>query len=117
MLLKYDVKQTNQIRLRCRNLIYFIILNRLTNNLASSLLTVALFSLSQLAWSWSVTAEVFGLNNFLIALLIYLTVLFEETDCPNIKLRVSHVDFSIIIQCKFKVLTDELYRQNDIWYE
>ena len=63
---------------------------------------MALFSLSQLAWSWSVTAEVFGLNNFFIALLIYLTVLFEETDCPNIKLRVSHVDFSIIIQCKFK---------------
>ena len=62
---------------------------RLTNNLAASLVTVALFSLSQLTWSWSVTAEVFGLNNFFIALLLYLTVLFEETDCPNIKIRVS----------------------------
>ena len=79
---------------------------------------MALFSLSQLAWSWSVTAEVFGLNNFFIALLIYLTVLFEETDCPNIKLRVSHVDFPLLFNVNlFKVLTDELYRQNNIWYE
>ena len=66
-----------------------LFLPRFTGNLGCSLVTVALFNLNQLAWSWSVTAEVFGLNNLFVALLMYLMVLFEETDCPNIKMRVS----------------------------
>ncbi|KAI0234820.1 Transmembrane protein 260 [Lamellibrachia satsuma] len=56
-----------------------LIVLRLTNGcLASSLLTTSLFALSKLTWTWSVTAEVFGLNNLFVAVLMLLVVLFES---------------------------------------
>ncbi|KAK2182241.1 hypothetical protein NP493_359g00020 [Ridgeia piscesae] len=53
---------------------------RLTSGcIASSLLTTGLFALSRLTWTWSVTAEVFGLNNLFVAVLMLLVVLFESS--------------------------------------
>ncbi len=61
---------------------------RLTGSVACSLVSVVLFNLNQLTWTWSVTAEVFGLNNLFVTLLLFLLTKFEQTDCPNVKIRV-----------------------------
>ena len=54
--------------------------SRLTDGwVASSLLTTGLFALSKLTWTWSVSAEVFGLNNLFVAVLMLLAILFEST--------------------------------------
>jgi len=42
----------------------------LTGCVGSSLLAVGVFSFNKLTWSWSVSAEVFGLNNLFAALLM-----------------------------------------------
>ena len=56
------------------------LLFRLTDGcVASSLLTTGLFAISKLTWTWSVSAEVFGLNNLFVAVLMFLAVLFEST--------------------------------------
>ncbi len=69
---------------------------RLTGSVACSLVSVVLFNLNQLTWTWSVTAEVFGLNNLFVTLLLFLLTKFEQTDCPNVKIRVSkHLFFCL----------------------
>lgn len=50
---------------------------RLTRCVGSSLLAVGLFSVSKLTWTWSVSAEVFGLNNCFVGLLMVLAVDFD----------------------------------------
>jgi hypothetical protein len=43
-------------------------------------MAIGLFSLCRLTWTWSVSAEVFGLNNLFIALLMILTVNMDSID-------------------------------------
>ena len=43
---------------------------RLTDCVGSSLLAVGVFAFNKLTWSWSVSAEVFGLNSLFAALLM-----------------------------------------------
>lgn len=43
-------------------------------------MAIGLFSLCRLTWTWSVSAEVFGLNNLFIALLMILTVSMDSID-------------------------------------
>jgi len=43
---------------------------RLTGCVGSSLLAVGLFAFNKLTWHWSVSSEVFGLNNLFAALLM-----------------------------------------------
>ena len=66
--------------------------------MASSLLTTGLFALSRLTWTWSVSAEVFGLNNLFVAVLMLLAILFESTihDTHNMS---KVCTLSIVIYC------------------
>jgi len=50
---------------------------RLTGCVGSSLLAVGVFAFNKLTWSWSVSAEVFGLNNLFAALLMSQVVDFD----------------------------------------
>jgi len=50
--------------------IYCVVCVRLTGCVGSSLLAVGIFSFNKLTWNWSVSAEVFGLNNLFTALLM-----------------------------------------------
>ena len=43
---------------------------RLTGCVGSSLLAVGIFAFNKLTWNWSVSAEVFGLNNLFAAMLM-----------------------------------------------
>ncbi|XP_013409031.2 transmembrane protein 260-like, partial [Lingula anatina] len=52
---------------------------RLTRSHPAAILSAGLFALSPLTWSWATTAEVFSLNNFFIALLMLLSVQFEQS--------------------------------------
>ena len=51
----------------------------LTHDRSAALLSVALFSFSRLTWMYSITAEVFSLNNFFVALLILTLMFFYRT--------------------------------------
>ncbi|XP_051889316.1 transmembrane protein 260 [Pristis pectinata] len=51
--------------------------SRLSGSIAGGTLAAGLFAFSRLGWLWSVTAEVFSLNNFFIGLLMVLTVRFS----------------------------------------
>jgi len=47
-----------------------VVCTRLTGCVGSSLLAVGVFAFNKLTWNWSVSAEVFGLNNLFAALLV-----------------------------------------------
>ena len=49
---------------------YLVVCIRLTGCVGSSLLAVGVFALNKLTWNWSISAEVFGLNNLFAALLM-----------------------------------------------
>lgn len=51
---------------------------RITGSMAAGLLGAGMFSFSRLTWTWSVTAEVFALNNLLVALLLVVAVYFNQ---------------------------------------
>lgn len=53
------------------------------------LVATGVFSLSPLAWMWSVTAEVFGLNNLMVAALMLVAVLFDQASDETERLKVS----------------------------
>ena len=63
--------------------------DRLTCCHGSSFFALALFSLSGLSWTWSVTAEVFGLNNLFVGALILVAVIFDNTRDQVHTLKVS----------------------------
>ncbi|KAL5008068.1 hypothetical protein ScPMuIL_013649 [Solemya velum] len=63
---------------------------RQTTNMSAAILCVGLVCFGRLVWTWSVTAEVFAMNNFFIALLMVITVWFEETTKENL-LKVSMI--------------------------
>ena len=56
----------------------FIFFFRLTSDIGVSYVAVGFFCLNRLTWFYSVGAEVFALNNLLIAVMMYLTVQFEK---------------------------------------
>ena len=56
----------------------FISFFRLTSDIGVSYVAVGFFCLNRLTWFYSVGAEVFALNNLLIAVMMYLTVQFEK---------------------------------------
>ncbi|BFZ12455.1 hypothetical protein BsWGS_15494 [Bradybaena similaris] len=57
--------------------VVYLLIYRLTFSCSSSLLGACMFSLSRLTWSWSVSAEVFSLNNLLVASLMLAAVKFD----------------------------------------
>jgi len=54
----------------CVRAVADVVCVRLTGCVGSSLLAVGIFAFNKLTWSWSVSAEVFGLNNLFAALLM-----------------------------------------------
>lgn len=52
---------------------------RLTRSPAAAVLAVGLWGWSKLTWAWSITAEVFALNNLFVALLMFLALKFEDS--------------------------------------
>uniref|UniRef100_X1Z2A4 DUF2723 domain-containing protein n=1 Tax=Capitella teleta TaxID=283909 RepID=X1Z2A4_CAPTE len=64
---------------------------RVTSCFGSSLLAFSLFSFSRLTWTWSASAEVFALNNFLIAVIILIAVIFEQTTDPLKLLKIARL--------------------------
>lgn len=51
---------------------------------SSAVLAAGLFALNPIVWTYSSHAEVFPLNNFLVCILLYLTVRFFETKDVNV---------------------------------
>ncbi|KAK3583319.1 hypothetical protein CHS0354_038928 [Potamilus streckersoni] len=56
---------------------------RLKCSLGAAVFGTFLFFFGKLAWTWSITAEVFGMNNLFVALLLYLMVCFEDAKEPK----------------------------------
>ncbi|XP_003408713.3 protein O-mannosyl-transferase TMEM260 isoform X1 [Loxodonta africana] len=59
------------------SLLFFTVF-RLSGSYAGGILAAGVFSFSRLTWQWSISAEVFSLNNLFVGLLMALTVHFEE---------------------------------------
>ena len=58
--------------------ILLLAVRRWTRNHWAGLLTAGLFAFSPLVWRYAVVAEVFALNNLIVALMIYLAVRYQE---------------------------------------
>ena len=58
--------------------ILLLAVRRWTRNHWAGLLAAGLFAFSPLVWRYAVVAEVFALNNLIVALMIYLAVLYQE---------------------------------------
>ena len=57
---------------------------RWSRNIWAGITAAGLFAFSSLTWRWSVAAEVFALNNFFIALLLYLSVRYWQSRELNV---------------------------------
>uniref|UniRef100_A0A670HVK7 Transmembrane protein 260 n=1 Tax=Podarcis muralis TaxID=64176 RepID=A0A670HVK7_PODMU len=57
---------------------FFYTVARLSGKHAAGIFAVGMFSFSRLTWQWSITAEVFSLNNLFVGLLMALCVRFRE---------------------------------------
>uniref|UniRef100_UPI00398F7EFD protein O-mannosyl-transferase TMEM260 isoform X1 n=1 Tax=Pristiophorus japonicus TaxID=55135 RepID=UPI00398F7EFD len=62
---------------------------RLSGSYCGGILAAGLFAFSRLAWQWSVTAEVFALNNFFVGLLMVLTVRFSAAPTARERSKLS----------------------------
>lgn len=69
---------------------------RLSGSHAGGILAAGVFSFSRLTWQWSITAEVFSLNNLFVGLLMALTVRFEEAAAAKERSKVRYFDQSEI---------------------
>ncbi|XP_078492165.1 protein O-mannosyl-transferase TMEM260 [Ciona intestinalis] len=58
--------------------VLFSLLHRMTGSILSGVFTSSVFAFSQSTWMWSITAEVFSLNNFFIVSLLWVTIRFSE---------------------------------------
>ncbi|XP_061468458.1 protein O-mannosyl-transferase TMEM260 isoform X2 [Rhineura floridana] len=58
--------------------LFFYTVVRLSGKHAAGIFAVGMFSFSRLTWQWSITAEVFSLNNLFVGLLMALSVRFQE---------------------------------------
>ena len=56
----------------------FLSIFKLTKNNWAALLAAGLFAFSPLIWAYAVVAEVFGLNNFFISLMLYLMIRYYQ---------------------------------------
>ncbi|XP_060549526.1 protein O-mannosyl-transferase TMEM260 isoform X3 [Pantherophis guttatus] len=64
---------------------------RLSGSQAAGVFAVGMFSFSRLTWQWSITAEVFSLNNLFVGLLMALSVQFEEATTANERSKICKV--------------------------
>ncbi|XP_058018975.1 transmembrane protein 260 isoform X2 [Ahaetulla prasina] len=64
---------------------------RLSGSQAAGVFAVGMFSFSRLTWQWSITAEVFSLNNLFVGLLMALSVLFEEATTAKERSKICKV--------------------------
>ncbi|XP_050192414.1 transmembrane protein 260 [Myiozetetes cayanensis] len=62
---------------------------RLSGSYAGGILAAGVFSFSRLTWQWSITAEVFSLNNLFVGLLMALTAHFEEASTAKERSKIS----------------------------
>ncbi|NXT35965.1 TM260 protein, partial [Pelecanoides urinatrix] len=62
---------------------------RLSGSYAGGILAAGVFSFSRLTWQWSITAEVFSLNNLFVGLLMALTAHFEEAPTAKERSKIS----------------------------
>ncbi|NWR11190.1 TM260 protein, partial [Paradoxornis webbianus] len=62
---------------------------RLSGSYAGGILAAGVFSFSRLTWQWSITAEVFSLNNLFVGLLMALTARFEEAPTAKERSKIS----------------------------
>ncbi|KFW76725.1 Transmembrane protein 260, partial [Manacus vitellinus] len=61
----------------------------LSGSYAGGILAAGVFSFSRLTWQWSITAEVFSLNNLFVGLLMALTAHFEEASTAKERSKIS----------------------------
>ncbi|NXM65971.1 TM260 protein, partial [Serilophus lunatus] len=64
---------------------------RLSGSCAGGILAAGVFSFSRLTWQWSITAEVFSLNNLFVGLLMALTAHFEEASTAKERSKISQL--------------------------
>ncbi|XP_026509990.1 transmembrane protein 260 isoform X2 [Terrapene carolina triunguis] len=72
------------------SLLYYTVF-RLSGSYAGGVLAAGVFSFSRLTWQWSISAEVFSLNNLFVGLLMALTVHFEEAATAKERSKISKV--------------------------
>ncbi|KAJ7406362.1 hypothetical protein BTVI_65735 [Pitangus sulphuratus] len=65
------------------------LMKRLSGSYAGGILAAGVFSFSRLTWQWSITAEVFSLNNLFVGLLMALTAHFEEASTAKERSKIS----------------------------
>ena len=58
----------------------FSIFYRVTKSKGSAIIGISFWCFSKLTWTWSITAEVFGMNNLFVAMVMYLMVCFQDAD-------------------------------------
>lgn len=66
-----------------------LFLYRKTNCYFSTTIGFVTFSFNRLTWLWSITAEVFALNNFFICVIFYLIFVFDGKNEKLEKFKVS----------------------------
>uniref|UniRef100_A0A674GL20 Transmembrane protein 260 n=1 Tax=Taeniopygia guttata TaxID=59729 RepID=A0A674GL20_TAEGU len=69
--------------------VLFCTVFRLSGSYAGGILAAGVFSFSRLTWQWSITAEVFSLNNLFVGLLMALTAHFEEASTAKERSKIS----------------------------
>ncbi|KAM5178905.1 protein O-mannosyl-transferase TMEM260 isoform 3-T3 [Callospermophilus lateralis] len=72
------------------SLLFFTVF-RLSGSYAGGILAAGVFSFSRLTWQWSITAEVFSLNNLFVGLLMALTVHFEEAATAKERSKIAKI--------------------------
>ena len=61
-------------------ILVYLFIYRITSSLGSAILGVCFWCFSKLTWTWSITAEVFGMNNLFTAVLLYLMTCFQDAE-------------------------------------
>ncbi|XP_077180105.1 protein O-mannosyl-transferase TMEM260 isoform X2 [Paroedura picta] len=69
----------------------FDTVSRLSGMPAAGIFAAGMFSFARLTWQWSITAEVFSLNNLFVVLLMALSLRFEEAASPKERSKISKV--------------------------
>nr|KAF6394040.1 transmembrane protein 260 [Pipistrellus kuhlii] len=72
------------------SLLFFTVF-RLSGSHAGGILAAGVFSFSRLTWQWSISAEVFSLNNLFVGLLMALTVHFEEAATAKERSKIAKI--------------------------
>ncbi|KAK7104648.1 hypothetical protein V1264_019331 [Littorina saxatilis] len=80
----------------------------MTGSVVAGLLATGMFSFSRLTWTWSVTAEVFALNNLLVAVLLVTAVRFSQCGAKD-KTKVSQLGALVCGLCLSNQHTTVVY--------